>query len=144
MIFLNDSRNTGVKRAKTDHLPSKMVSCAHSYVDGMWFEYTRVWVKILSRGEFSPNFCSQPSFYMCKQTTYPLMVFDHKKIDVKPIFTVPDMMSNLASISGTVEMSAASTLLGLNTSACYCLLFVGIILIRPCNFGSKLWVKPFF
>ena len=42
---------------------------------------------------------------MCKQTTYPLKVFDHKKIDVKPIFTVPDMMPNLVSISGTVEMS---------------------------------------
>ena len=30
------------------------------------------------------------------------------------------------------------------TYACYCLLFMGIILIRPCNSGDKLSVKKFF
>ena len=71
-------------------------------------------------------------------------VVDVEEIDAKPIFTVPDMRPNLASISGTVEMSVASTLLGLDTSICYCLLLVGIILIRPCNFGGKLLVQLFF
>ena len=49
---------------------------------------------------------------------------EHTKIDAKPIFTVPDMRPNLASISGTVEMRVTSTLLGLNTSTCYVLLIV--------------------
>ena len=79
-----------------------------------------------------------------RRESHPLKVFDHKKIDAKPIFTVTDMMPNLASISGTVEMSVASIFLGLNPSACYWILFVGIILSRPRNSGSKLSLKLFF
>ena len=79
-------------------------------------------------------FRSQPSFYMYKKATYPLLVCDQKKIDI---------MSNLALISGTVKISAASILLWLNTSWCYGALLVNIISDRPCNFGGKLSTKHF-
>ena len=65
-----------------------------------------VW-KIWSGWNSASIFRSQPSFYMCKQAACRLWVGDVKKIDVKPIFTVPDMMPNLAIMSGTVKISAA-------------------------------------
>ena len=88
-------------------------------------------------------FRSQPSFYMYKKATYPLLVCDQNKMDTKPISTVPDIMLNLALISGTVKISAASILLWLNTSWCYGALLVNIISDRPCNFGGKLSTKHF-
>ena len=72
------------------------------------------------------------------------LVSGQKKIDVKPIFTVPDIMPNLALISGTVKISVASILLCLNISWCYCTLLVNIISDRPCNFEGKTSTKPFF
>ena len=44
---------------------------------------------------------------MYKRAACRLWVGDVKKIDAKPIFTVPDMMPNLAIMSGTVKISAA-------------------------------------
>ena len=90
------------------------------------------------------KFCTQPRFHMFKQATYPLSVSDQKKIDARPIFTVPDNMPNLALMSGTVKISAVSILLWPNTSCCYCALLVGIIADRPCNFGVELPTKLFF
>ena len=86
----------------------------------------------------------QPIFYMYKNKTYTLLVFDQKKIDAKAIFIVTDIMPNLALISETVKISAASIFWCINTSWCYCELFMRIILDWLCNFGGELSKKLFF
>ena len=109
------------------------VLCAHGFA---W--------KMRNKASSAPRLHRQSRILTYNTETYHSLVCEHTKIDAKLIFTVPDMRPNLASISGTVEMSVAPTLLGLDTSICYCLLLVGIILIRPCNFGGKLLVQLFF
>ena len=64
----------------------------------------KFWSRLISASIFR----SQPSFYIAKKAACPLLVRDQKKIDAKPIFTVPDIMPNLALISETVKISAAS------------------------------------
>ena len=86
----------------------------------------------------------QSSILSCNRGAYHLLVWNHKKIDTKPIFTVPDMRPNLALISGTVKTNVASTLLWPNTPWCNCKWLVGLILSRPCNYGAKIARKLFF
>ena len=50
---------------------------------------------------------TESCFHVCKQAACRLWVGDVKKIYVKLIFTVPDMMSNLTIMFGTVKISAA-------------------------------------
>ena len=110
---------------------------AHGFGWKFWFD-----------GNLDPKFCIEASFCVYKQTVYHLCVGDVEKIDAKPIFTVPDMMPNLAIMSGTVKISAALLFFLSNTDTWHCTMFMTIIVDRPCNVGGKLsselffWAKP--
>ena len=76
-----------------------ILSCvltAHGCVWNFWFG--RSW---------GSNFCMQSGFYMCKQAACCVCGGDVKKIDFKPIFTVPETLSNLALFHETVKIDEA-------------------------------------
>ena len=122
----------------------KCVGAKHTVHFGMFLIWMVCGSKFCSGWNSASIFRSQPSFYVCKHAACPFLVSEQKRIDVKPIFTVPDIMPNLALISETVKISAASIFLWLNTSWHYWLLLVNIILYRPCNLEGKLSTKLFF
>ena len=72
------------------------VLTAHGCVWNFWFG--RSW---------GSNFCMQSGFYMCKQAACCVCGGDVKKIDFKPIFTVPETLSNLALFHETVKIDEA-------------------------------------
>ena len=72
------------------------VLTAHGCVWNFWFG--RSW---------GSNFCMQSGFYMCKQAACCVWGGDVKKIDFKPIFTVPETLSNLILFHETVKIDEA-------------------------------------
>ena len=122
----------------------KLCWCKHTADFGMFLSARGCACKFWCGRSSGSKFCIESTFYVFKRPACRLWVTGIKKIDAKPIFTVPDMLPNLASISGTVEMSVASTFLGLNISTCYCLLLVGIILIRRAILVANSWCNLFF
>ena len=84
------------------------VGAKHTVHFGMFLIWMVCGSKFCSGWNSASIFRSQPSFCMCKQAAYPLSVSAQHRIDAKPIFTVPYIMPNLALISGTAKISAAS------------------------------------
>ncbi len=93
--------------------------------------------KIRNTGNLAPIFRRQPSFYMCKQAACRLWVGEVKKIDAKPIFTVPDMMSIDNNVWDGENQRGIVFFLS-NNNKWHSALLQTMIADRPCNFGGKL------
>ena len=95
-------------------------------------------------GSWVPKLFRESWFYVCKQAACRLWVGDFSKSYVNPIFTVPDMLQNLAIMYGTVKINAALVSFLWNSSRSYHTLVLTGIANRPCNLEVKLWSERFF
>ena len=102
-----------------------------------------VW-KFWFGGRLGSKFCMQSRFYVCKQLARCLCVGDVKKIDVKPIFIVPETLSNLTLFHETVKIGEASISPGIYCSRQDCKLNLNIKASRLWNIGTQTARKRFF
>ena len=122
----------------------KLCWCKHTADFGMFLSAHGCAWKFWCGRSSGSKFCIESTFYVCKRPACRLWVADIKKIDAKPIFTVPDMLPNLAIMSGTVKISVVLIFFSCNNNKWHCILLLTIIADRPCNLGVKLCVQRFF